>query len=70
MKSVEVDGEMRYSMLETLREYAKEKCEAENISPDLCARHAAYYLELAQTGSAQLDGPESGRRAKAPAVRH
>ncbi len=64
VKSVEVDGEMRYSMLETLREYAKEKREAENISPDLCARHAAYYLELAQDGSAQLNGPEAAAAQK------
>ena len=59
VRGVEVDGEMRYSMLETLREYAKEKREAENISPDLCARHAAYYLEQAQNWSAQLDGPDA-----------
>lgn len=59
VRGVEVDGEMRYSMLETLREYAKEKREAENISPDLSARHAAYYLEQAQSWSAQLDGSET-----------
>ena len=59
VRSLEVHGEMRYSMLETLREYAREKRESENISPDLSARHAAYYLELAQAGSAQLDGPEA-----------
>ena len=55
VRSVEMDGEMRYSMLETLREYAREKREADNISPDLNARHAAYYLEQGQQWNEALD---------------
>ncbi len=59
VRGVEVDGEMRYAMLETLREYAREKREADNASPDLNFRHATYYLEQAQNWSSQLDGSEA-----------
>jgi predicted ATPase/DNA-binding SARP family transcriptional activator len=53
----EVDGEMRYSMLETLREYA-----AEQLPPPETIRrrraHAAYFLELAEQSEPYLQGTE------------
>jgi len=42
------DWERRFSMLETIREYAAERLEASGAGRDLRARHAAYYLALAE----------------------
>jgi predicted ATPase/DNA-binding SARP family transcriptional activator len=47
--------EIRFWMLETLREYAREQCPA----PELAAmeeRHAAYYLALAEQAAPELEG--------------
>ncbi len=69
VRGVEVDGEIRYSMLETLREYAREKREQEpaqeGAGSDLNARHAAYYLEQAQKWSEQLEGSGDAAQAQA-----
>lgn len=64
VRGVEVDGEIRYSMLETLREYAREKREQDAAS-NLNARHAAYYLEVAQKWSDQLEGAGGAAQAQA-----
>ena len=63
VRVLEADGEIRYSMLETLREYSREKREQDGLGIDLNARHAAYYLEHARTWSEHLEG--SGDAAQA-----
>jgi predicted ATPase len=50
-------GEMRYRMLETMREYAQEQMSVEEASA-LGRRHAEYYTALAEVGDAQLKGAE------------
>jgi predicted ATPase len=55
----ESDDEMRYRLLETLREYAAEQLTAgERLK--LAARHAAYYRDLAERAEPELWGAEQG----------
>jgi len=50
--------EPRYGMLETVREYAREQLEAHDEEGQARARHAAYYLALAERAEPRLVGPE------------
>ena len=52
--------EMRFRMLETLREYAEEQLSAEE-SAQIRYRHAAYYLLFVEALEASLYGPEMER---------
>ena len=51
------DGEARYAMLETIREYAAERLAVSGEAPTIRARHAAHYLALAEEAEARLFGP-------------
>jgi non-specific serine/threonine protein kinase len=51
-------GEPRFLLLETIREYAHEQLVAEGEQASAEFRHAAYYLELAETAERQLQGPQ------------
>src|SRR5579864_1674814 len=53
----ELEGEARFSMLETIREYALEKLSVSQDVPALNKGHCKYYLTLAQTADSELDGP-------------
>src|SRR3712207_3912929 len=44
----DVDGEARFAMLETIREYALERLEASGEAPSVRRRHASYCLEMAE----------------------
>ena len=48
------DGQIRYRMLETIRQYAQERLEASGTTDRVRARHAAYYVALAETAGPQL----------------
>jgi predicted ATPase/TolA-binding protein len=48
---INAEGEPRITMLETIREYAQDKMEAEENLPALRKAHAAYYRLLAQDGT-------------------
>ena len=50
------NGEPNFVMLETIREYALERLRVEDELTDLSGRHAAYYLELAETALPFLQG--------------
>jgi predicted ATPase/DNA-binding CsgD family transcriptional regulator len=50
----QVDGEPRFWMLETIREYAVQQLRARGEADQLQGRHAAYYLALAERLDAQL----------------
>jgi predicted ATPase/transcriptional regulator with XRE-family HTH domain len=52
------DHERRFSMLETIREYAADRLEASGERADLRARHAAYYLALAEAEEPAVRGAE------------
>ena len=50
-------GELRFSMLETIREYAWERLEQAGGLAEQRRRHARYYLALAEAARAELSGP-------------
>src|SRR4029078_10740840 len=50
------DETPRYMMLETIREYARQKLEAGEQAGIVRERHAAYYLELALAAEPELTG--------------
>jgi predicted ATPase/class 3 adenylate cyclase len=52
------DGEPRVGMLETIREYALERLEADDDLDGARCRHAGYYAAVAERAARQLDGPE------------
>lgn len=54
LKQREVEGEPRFAMLETLREYASEKLDALPNAVQLKKRHAAFYLELAERAGPEI----------------
>ncbi|HEU5103873.1 MAG TPA: LuxR C-terminal-related transcriptional regulator [Roseiflexaceae bacterium] len=57
-QSVGAEGEPRIAMLETIREYALEQLSDSGEDATIRARHAAYYLELAEDAVPHLRGPE------------
>ena len=52
------DGEPRFGMLETIREYAVEQLQASGELELLQRRHAAHFLVLTETARPHLDGPD------------
>ena len=55
-----IDGEPRFRMLETIREYAAERFEASGDAETWRRRHAEYYLALAEQAAPELLGPQQG----------
>ena len=56
MRQEDREGEPRFTMLETIREYAVEKLRGSVDWGDAHDRHAAYFLSLAQTAEPELMG--------------
>jgi predicted ATPase len=54
------DGESRFFMLATIREYATEQLEANGEGQAIRRRHAAYYLALAEAAEPEFTGPKQG----------
>jgi predicted ATPase/DNA-binding CsgD family transcriptional regulator len=54
------EGEPRYSMLETIREFGLEQLEAHAEADDSRRRHAGYYLALAEAEEQKLRGRDQG----------
>ena len=54
-----VDGEVRYRMLETIREYAGEQLRAADERERLRTRHFDYFHQIAQQGEPRLFAPKS-----------
>ena len=54
----ERDGAMRYMLLETVRQYAKERLEEAEGAADALARHAAWCVELAEQAQAGFAGSQ------------
>jgi predicted ATPase/class 3 adenylate cyclase len=55
------DGGSRFAMLETVREYAREKLEESGEAEETRRRHAEHYLALAETAELELLGAGQGR---------
>ena len=56
VRSVEVNGEPRFTILETIREFAAEMLDARGERPEIERRHASWYLELARRAVPELSG--------------
>ena len=48
----------RYRMLQTIRDYAREKLEAREELPTIATRHCEYYFELSKRARDGITGPE------------
>lgn len=57
----DAEGEPRFAMLETVREYALEQLAVNGEAELMHMRHAAYYLRESETAVPQLCGPEQRR---------
>jgi predicted ATPase len=55
------EGQVRYHMLEPVRQYAREKLEEGREADTLARRHAAFFLEFAEAAEAQLRGEQQGK---------
>ena len=53
-----LNGEVRYRMLETVRQYGQEKLVESEEAESLRGRHMAWFLELAEQNEPRLRGPE------------
>ena len=60
-RSEGVDGEVRFGMLETIRDFAHEQLVETGTAPELRERHAAWYLDLAERVQPEIMGKEKGR---------
>jgi predicted ATPase/DNA-binding CsgD family transcriptional regulator len=56
----ETGGEPRFSMLETIREYAAERLAASGEEEQVRARHAAFFAAVGMRAESGLHGPEEG----------
>jgi tetratricopeptide (TPR) repeat protein len=54
----DVDGEPRFSMFETIREFGLERLEAKSETESLRQQHTHYFLALAEEAAPELKGPE------------
>lgn len=57
-QEVRPDGEPRFVMLETIREYAQERLAASGESDVVQRRHAAYFRALAERAEPEFQGPD------------
>jgi non-specific serine/threonine protein kinase len=53
-------GATRYSMLETVRQYAQDRLSESGEGDDARERHLAYFLSLAEEARPRLQGPQQG----------
>jgi predicted ATPase len=60
------DGEARYRLLETLRQYAWERLAASGAAAPVGRRHAEYYLALARTWAGPVPGAPGIRLPRDP----
>ena len=61
VRSDEVEGEPRFRLLDTIREYAGEMLAASGERDKLERRHGAAYVDLAETAAKVLSGSEQAR---------
>ncbi len=56
-----IDGELRFVMLETLREFGLEQLQASGLQETVRSRHASFFLALAEAAEASLESAEQVR---------
>jgi predicted ATPase/serine/threonine protein kinase len=54
------DAHARYRLLDTLRDYAREKLAPLDAEPAAAVRHCAHYFALAKEGGRGIQGPDQG----------
>ena len=59
-QAADAGGDVRFAMLETIREYAGERLEERDDADDLRRRHARHFLALVEEAEPQLQGAEAG----------
>ena len=64
------DGDLRFMLLETLREFALEYLQTSGQEDEIRARHAAYFAELAAEAEPYLTGPRQVEWLNRLAVEH
>ncbi len=64
------EGEARYHMLETIRQYARDKLIDSGESERVAASHFRYFLEFAEAAAPKLRGPEQVRWLKRLEMEH
>jgi predicted ATPase/DNA-binding XRE family transcriptional regulator len=57
-RSGDTEGETRYRMLETVREYARQKLEEAGETDRLCQRHRDFFITFAEQAGPKLKGAE------------
>jgi non-specific serine/threonine protein kinase len=55
------DGDMRYALLETIRDYGRERLEADGEGEACRERHGAYFQSLVAQAEPQLQGPQQSQ---------
>jgi predicted ATPase/class 3 adenylate cyclase len=60
LRQAETHGEARFTMLETIREYARERLIADGEAEAVQKRHRDYFLALAEKAAPKLLGAEQG----------
>jgi predicted ATPase/class 3 adenylate cyclase len=63
-------GELRFGMLQTVREFAFERLEAEDDRQAVQRRHAEWFLQLAETAEPNFRGPDLDRWLNALQMEH
>jgi predicted ATPase/class 3 adenylate cyclase len=53
-----MDGDIRYHLLETIRQYCREKLQASGEASGVHGRHLAWYLDFAEQAEPKLQGPD------------
>ena len=64
------EADRRYRLLTTLREYAQGRLVAQNEQPEALARHADFFVSLAEAGGRELGGPGQAAAADRLAAHH
>ena len=59
-RQTQIDGEQRFTMLETIRDFAREQLEAAGEDTIARLRHAQYFVALAEEAEQELLGPRQG----------
>ena len=57
----DASGEIRFSMLMTIRQFAQERLQALNEADNIRDRHLAYFLEIAKQAEKEIRGPQQLR---------
>jgi predicted ATPase/DNA-binding XRE family transcriptional regulator len=57
-RQIVLRDEQRYTMLQTIREFALERLHESGESDTICHLHAEYYLALAEAAESELEGPQ------------